>query len=135
MDVKMGDFLPQPVVDRQLVVILDSELPGDHFGGIKTQLERFGRCSLEIDVRLLGDNQQMDRSLRTVVGNDDYLAGLVEYPGWQFTPDYACEDGGHERNIQTSIQLATARLRIRKSFVSLGVAPATVHGIENGRFR
>lgn len=78
------DLLAIAVVDLDPVVIFDTESPGnhlDHFNHIRKNLRR---GVLQIRVLVPGDNQQMDCILGAVVGNDNQIGVLMEYPGLQF---------------------------------------------------
>ena len=99
MDMEVGDFLPQTIVDRQLVVVGDTQLVGNEFGRVKANLESFRRSVLEIGVLFFRDDEKVHRGFGAVVGDDDDLVSLVENLGGQFSPDYAGEDGRHERKI------------------------------------
>lgn len=127
---EMGDFLSQPVIDRELVMVFNSESLSDQLGRLETDPERFRRGPLEIGVLFFVDDQQVDRPLGTVVGDDDYLIGLKENLRRQFAPDDAGEDGGHGRNISSASWTAIPLLPMWLSFVNFLGAPGLAHGIK-----
>ena len=89
---KVRDFLPQAVVDRQLVMIGDTQFFGHLFGGVKTGLKSLGRSVLEVRVFFFSNNEQVYRGFGTVIGDHYDLVGLVEYPGRRLAPDHSGED-------------------------------------------
>jgi len=89
---EMRDFLPQAVVDRQLVMVRDTQLLGNQFGGVKTDLKSLGRSVLEVRVLFFSNNEQVHRGFGAVVGDYYDLVGVVKDLSRHFSPDYAGED-------------------------------------------
>lgn len=84
----MVDFLAQAVIYAELIMIGDAQLVGHYLDRFKADCEDFGRGGLIVRVHRFGDNQQVNRSSRPVVGDNDYIIGFVEYLRGQFAIDH-----------------------------------------------